>query len=423
MKKILLLFWFVCLFLFIFTIRINAQQKQWENYISGGKKFTAMAEENNFVWVGTDIGLLKLNKTTDEITFYDKTTGLPCNYITSIAIDKYGNKWIGLAGENGAGGYGLAKFDGNNWEFFTTSNSPLPSNYISALYADKNENLWIGCSNLISHANVIKYHDNDWTIFDSNNSTLPSDREIKAFAEDSTSIWIATRGGLVRFDGANWELFKTSNSDIPSIHVNDVVVDKENNKWIGMFGGLAKFDGSSWTIYNENTPVQKEINTITIDKNGIIWLGTYGGLIKFDQTNFTIYNEQNSGLPADHQVDIVMTDSDNNKWIGCFDYQGNGRLVKFDEQNWKIYKTWKGDLTSNYINFIKVDKEGSVWIGSDNSLIKVYENNWETYTWEDSLNVLDEPYRFNSFVEDNNHNLWFSILGVWPEDSPQFPVY
>ena len=48
---------------------------------------------------------------------------LPCNYVTSIAIDGSGNKWIGTVYWYG----GLAKFDGTNWTDYTTSNSGLPN--------------------------------------------------------------------------------------------------------------------------------------------------------------------------------------------------------------------------------------------------------------------------------------------------------
>ena len=50
-------------------------------------------------------------------------SGLPDNYVSSIAIDGSGNKWIGTWG-------GLVKFDDTNWTVYNTSNSGLPDNYV-----------------------------------------------------------------------------------------------------------------------------------------------------------------------------------------------------------------------------------------------------------------------------------------------------
>ncbi len=68
-------------------IQIYPQVNSWENYISGGKKFTCLAEDNNYVWAGTDIGLIRVNKKTEEVFIYDKTKGLPSDNITAIAVD------------------------------------------------------------------------------------------------------------------------------------------------------------------------------------------------------------------------------------------------------------------------------------------------------------------------------------------------
>ena len=41
-------------------------------------------------------------------------------------------------------GGGLAKFDGTNWTVFNTSNSGLPDNYVSSIAIDGSGNKWIG---------------------------------------------------------------------------------------------------------------------------------------------------------------------------------------------------------------------------------------------------------------------------------------
>jgi len=61
------------------------------------------------------------------------------NYIISLVVDNDGIVWCGTWGG------GLARFDGNTWENFTTQEG-LPGNHIFMLYKDDKGELWIGTS-------------------------------------------------------------------------------------------------------------------------------------------------------------------------------------------------------------------------------------------------------------------------------------
>jgi len=52
-------------------------------------------------------------------------------------IDVSGTKWICTRG-------GLAKFDGNIWTIYNSSNSGLPQNNIENIAEEKNGTKWIG---------------------------------------------------------------------------------------------------------------------------------------------------------------------------------------------------------------------------------------------------------------------------------------
>ena len=54
---------FISIFIsLIFSNITIGQNPEWINYIAGGKKINAIAEEGSYLWIGTDIGLVKLNK-------------------------------------------------------------------------------------------------------------------------------------------------------------------------------------------------------------------------------------------------------------------------------------------------------------------------------------------------------------------------
>ena len=407
MKKHLSLF--TILFSLLYFQDLIAQNENWDNIISGGKNIICLAEYGNYIWAGTDIGLIKLNKNDGSIVIFDKTYDLPANFITAIALNNEGNIWFGLSTFEGLG-YGLVKYDGTNFTIYNTSNSGLPGNYISALCFDEEGVLWIGCSS--GYGYLVKFDDVNWTVYNSNNSPLPADKPIKSITIDPTKLWVGTYGGLFSFDGSNWESYP----QLPSVIVKTVFVDKNNIKWVGMFGGIAKYNDTTWTVFSANdstTPLYyNEVNSITIDEKNVLWAGTYKGLVKYDSDGWVIYNTTNSGLPA-NQVKIVMADKENIKWLGSFDWNNNGRLSKFDEQNWQNYKTWKGGLNSNYINYIKKEDNKTLWIGTDRDLNSVAGHNWKSFSWGDSLNYT-EFYSFVSSTTDNDGNLWFALRGGWP---------
>ena len=102
---------------------VLSQNPEWINY-TNGQIVNSIVNEGDYIWVGTTGGLVKLNKETGESTFYNNSnSGLPGNYVLSLAIDGSGNMWIGTWKG------GLAKFDGTNWTVYNTSNSSLPNNH------------------------------------------------------------------------------------------------------------------------------------------------------------------------------------------------------------------------------------------------------------------------------------------------------
>jgi ligand-binding sensor domain-containing protein len=227
---------------------------------------------------------------------------LPTDTISSVIIDYNNVKWIATR-------KGLARFDGNSWTVYQTSNSEIPSNFIQSLTLDLDGSLWMTFYN----------------------------------------------NGLVHFDGTNWEHFTMSNSGLPSNNLYDLDIDEYGNKWI-ITSRLVKYDGSNWTVYNQaNSP--SNITTVCAGKEGRIWVSTYvwdyGRIYEFDGTNFTTVGdciEPTYYLHEDHEGNLWMSD-----FTGVKKYDGN-QTIMLDVSRY--------DIPETNILAIDIDSEGTKWLGT-----------------------------------------------------------
>ena len=263
-----------------------------------------------------------------------------------MAIDDFDNKWI-------CTGSGLVKFDGNNWKVFTESNSGLPYDLITTIAIDKSGNKWIGTFNDSGgYGLLVMFDDSTWNIYSYFRYDYSS-----IVIDDNDNKWIGTNNnGLVKFDGNTWTVYNTSNSGLPYNGINSIAIDDNSTKWIATWNGLAKFNGSDWTVYNTaNSGLPANgIHSISIDNMDNKWIGTESGLVKFDGINWTVYADSNSGLPGNY-IGCVNIDDSGNKWIGTLDnglvvYKGGG-IVSVHQNNLNISSTpQKTRLNQNYPN-------------------------------------------------------------------------
>ena len=64
-----------------------------DDSISYGSINCMQGDDNGYIWVGTDIGLVKFNTFEDVIYIYTEKDGLIDDYIYSLLLDDDGNVW------------------------------------------------------------------------------------------------------------------------------------------------------------------------------------------------------------------------------------------------------------------------------------------------------------------------------------------
>jgi PAS domain S-box-containing protein len=153
------------------------------------------------------------------------------------------------------------------------------------------------------------------------------------------------------------------------------------------------------------------VYALTQDSQGFMWIGTQNGLDKYDGYNFLSYYHD----PSDSTTLIsanfgkLFTDSKKRIWIGT--YTG-GVSCYIPEQN-KIYHFINNpknpkSLSSDLIRHIREDKEGNIWISTNNGLNKFIEKDRtfiRYFNKSDNENSLSSN-NITEFCFDDDGSIW-----------------
>ncbi len=294
--------------------------------------------------------------------FNTANSALPYNTVRCVSVDPFTNEvWAGTD-------FGLAKFDGINWEIYNTSNSGLTDNQIRSIETDSDGNLWIGTL----QDGLFMFDGSSWLHFNISNSGLP-DNHVKDIEFDQDGfMWLATIGGLAMFDGAIWTTWNVFNSTLPTNNISSIKIASDNSKRIGAVnGGLQIMSADNQTLttfwsYNSSL-IDNTILMIDFDQNGLLWMATPSGglIVHTGGDSWIFYNTETSDIPTNSATYIVI--DDNIKYVPTIDF---GLLI-FDGITFESLNTSNSNLPDDYLYCIEKDTNHVFWMGSyDGGLIK-----------------------------------------------------
>ncbi|MFH1320393.1 MAG: two-component regulator propeller domain-containing protein [Bacteroidota bacterium] len=342
------------------------------------------------------------------VVFHKSNSRLPGNNITAITQDESGNIWVGISGK-------LMKFDGTEWSNLKKPGSWRSSGKITSIAIDRYHNPWVGNSS----GGMANFEETGWSVINEKNSDLPGNSVSAIAIDEKGNKWIGTQdSGLVKYNDTLILIFEEQDTILPNKNINSIVIDRGGNIWMGTNNGLVQFDGdSTWTVYKGSSLGVNTINTIAIDKNKSKWLGcgsanskSNGGVVLFSaQSGFTTegkgkllahYSAFNSQLPSNY-ISSVTIDNKGEIWIAARNCQYadfksgtttfvKGGIAKYDSSGWinltpsfsQFLKTTPVLLVNlpgletkdqainscHNINVIFVDMNGNKWLGTDNGL-------------------------------------------------------
>lgn len=262
------------------------------------------------------------------------------------------------------------------------ANSPLPSNVVRCVAFNAAQNkLWIGTDNGLASVDLAN---NNWQIYTTTNSPL-LDNQIRALAIDlDNKIWIGTyTAGLAMYDGSSaWQIFTTENSLLNDSFVRNIYIDEQQQKWIATTGGASLLDAAgNWTIYFFSTPAVtlNNVTDIQLDQNQNPWFSTINtGLVGYENNDFFALTGANSNLPDNTNLALALG-SGNTLWLAS-PFHGLTSFVP--PNNFQTYTTLNSNIPTNYLNTVETNALQQVLIGTPDTGLVIFTI--PTNTW---LNV------------------------------------
>jgi len=292
--------------------------------------------------------------------------GLPQYMVRTIVQTRDGYLWLGTM-------EGLVRFNGIDFEIFDTRNTPaMTDQRIHTLYEDNAGTLWIGTFS----GGVLRERNGSF-------ERIGSGDAISILQTHDGSVWVGGTNSLARHRGS---------------HVTRYPIAGEVNAlaegWAGSSKGLFRFDGARFVLVNNESIV-----SLAIAKDGALWAGTASDRILRIRGNT---QETLRTGAATAYVNGLFEDSRGTMWIataptGLMRFR-NGRFEQLDKT--------KG-LPSNAIHVVAEDREGSIWIGTDNGLARLKDLKFVTYTTRHGLT--DDAIRV--VTEARGGGLWVGTYG------------
>jgi signal transduction histidine kinase/ligand-binding sensor domain-containing protein len=317
----------------------------------------------DILYLSTSNGLYELHNNQLKYSDLNIFDDLKDGTIVPVFYDKLGVLWI------------LKIRSRTNRDLYTLKNdsifkfkTPASSWWkgITAVYRDSHNRLWL--SNLGTGIAMIDMASGKITQFDQRNG-LPSDYVLYFMEDHEGNIWMGSRGGgIIQYSRNKFVAFNFEsiiNGDI----VRTIFQDSNKNWWFGLSNaGIVKYDGSRFISFTKGQfPALVNVRDIIELYNKSLLILTFNGLYIYDGNDLSFANQQ-YGLNSELQFTNAILDGDT-LWLGT---QGNGVFMINKESNTQ-FSIDNGSLKSNQIHSLYKDKNGNIWICTNNG-ISIYNN-------------------------------------------------
>lgn len=244
----------------------------------------ALAEHDGSIWIGGEVGLLRVDKTTGSYQRFTGLDGLPLTTILALTEDSAAQLWVG-----GEGGLSRMTADGT-WQTETPANSGLYSTLVDGIAATADGSLWLSHGlpdSVVSRRNP----DGAWLIYPNRFAVVAEEYANILTTRNRNSLWTVAGSeiwvGYWVFDGTRWaHRLPSSTQPVglpvgtrPSFSDADSIprsIDVESNGRVWILESdqhrIASWESDHWLSHPVSFPFHGSVQMLTVASDDRVWI-------------------------------------------------------------------------------------------------------------------------------------------------------
>jgi ligand-binding sensor domain-containing protein len=365
-------------------------------------------------------------------TNFSTSNGLASNIVTSIVQDEKGYMWFSTIN-------GLQRFDGNKFLDFKAipdDNTSIPTNNLRGLYFDGHKRLW-----LVGHNNTVGIFNTSHLEY--NAVPIQNNRKEKSYlykhfleTPDGRLFLIEEKGNIYRYnEQADQFVVENNLIQLPANWKhNRITWDGQTRRyWIATDSGLVVYNPAtkllSYRGHNaEQDPVIKRfenetgiLNVVMLPNNAIGFYAQANAsalpLLYYYNRNSGVATVSNPGKELNlnyYEIHGLLQQKSGNLWThGVYMF---AQWFPEQQQFRPLPNTYQGEqsIKFNYANYSYEDREGDIWIATDNGLFLFNPDaqvfNSFSLIRADEKDVVERGVLSMSIQQTKDGNIW---AGTW----------